>query len=228
MDSAKEAVESRAGNLNEPMEISQFDDPDNYTQAERLRQIMRLREQVEQVRSKAREMRYSRGYSEKQEALYYRTAVESYIMDLATLFQRSDSDTAQEYWEVHKLGEVTIAPIIRVDDSNMGPAEYIVPSEGKDPQGRDKETTRYTGVTPKNKSIPIRGLSSILEAPEQLSAEFQCSRKHSVYGEQTKMRTFHEPIPTQVLDNAVQLADRFRAEVGIDVDLDESANEWEI
>lgn len=189
------------------------DDPEDYTQNERLKQLMRSRQQVSDVRSRAREMRLNHSINEEREALYYRTAVENYLMELRPLFHQNDSSRSSQFWTEEKLGEVTISPFRRVNNS-IGPAEYILTKKYRS----SDEATRYAEVNPERKQIEVVGLTSVLELPERLSGEFECVTQSAVSGKQPETRSLSTVIHKPVLDKAVQVADRFRSELGIDLD----------
>ncbi len=188
----------------------QFDDPDNFTQGERLRSILHSRKECLESR---REVTYARQLNRlKQEALaMYRDAVEAYLMDLWPLSLEDDTNEAENvnhYWHKQELGEIVITPGVALVD-------HPVYGEVYQEQATDKNPEVYDTVRPAKRQIDVVGLESILNLPEDISATFAYTKPGNVPPGEFSRST---QVPKPILDRAFRTADAFRREVGLDVD----------
>ena len=180
-----------------------INDPDNYSTSERLRQIYQARRELRDMRQEAAIHRHRRP---KKALSYYRTAVESYLMELDTLFERKEE--GKELWVSRHFGTVTIMP----------------------PKLRGQRGSYHSinsRPSPDPKHVEIRGLKTLFELESPITRTFKIKESHELVGKKTKKvrRTAH--ISWTTLNAMVSATNAYVSDLGIGLEMDET-DEWEI
>jgi hypothetical protein len=179
----------------------EINDPDDFSTSERLKQIYQARQELREIR---REAATHRQDMPKKALAYYRTGVESYFMELDTLFQRNDE--GRKLWEEKYFGTVTLGP---------PPLPEL----------------KYHQMDLRSQPEPIEyhicGLETLFEVGVSITEEFEIESEHELKDTQTETVTLSQPISWQILNKMVSEANQYVADLGIGLEIDET-DEWEI
>lgn len=186
-----------------PETDTEIDDPEDYSTSQRLQHIYEAKRELREMR---REAAAHREQQPKRALTYYRTAVESYLMELDTLFQQNDR--GRQLWNNTHFGTVTIAP--------------------PDPPKRQGDYRRIgTPSRPDPKQIEIRGLKTLFEAESPITRTFEFTTQDELVGKKTKTVTRAAYIGWTTLNAMVSETNEFVSDLGIGLDIDET-DEWKI
>lgn len=182
----------------EPQEPDfQIDDPEELSQKKRINELLTRRKTVIDARDEAFDAQLM-GQANREEALaFYRSRIESLIIDLWTKFRNEDLESGTKFLEEKEIDTVEVPP----------PAE-LLPGEGGDLGPGEKP--------PRPKYITINGLKWFLEQDGQIRVPFT-ARLHDPPGKHTVHQEMNIPIST--LDKALLTCIEFLDEAGIDADL---------
>lgn len=197
---------------NNPPE-DEVQDPDNYTTTARLQHIFDARRELREIRREASKHRHSgAATSQKMRATqYYRTGVESYIMELDNLFREHES--GRELWEDKHYGTVTVKPPGQFKkQQNYWVAENIE-VEGNVPL--------KTEELPKPKSADIVGLKWLFQTDSPIEAAFEYPIAHGRMGG-AHIETSTATIPWTALNRMVSDVNAFLGDLGIGLDVGEA------
>ncbi len=176
---------------------AQIDDPEELSQKKRISELLARRKTVIDARDEAFDAQLM-GQANEQEALsFYRSRIESLIIDLWTKFKSEDLETGQEYLEEKIIDTVEVPPPAEMmpdDGDNLGPGEK----------------------PPETKRIHIRGLRWFLEQDGAIQVPFT-ARMTDPPGKRTVNQEMQIPLST--LDKALLTCIEFLDEAGIDADL---------
>ena len=187
--------------MSEVPEGVQIDDPEDYSTSQRLKQIYEARRELREMRREAATHRHKHP---RRALAYYRTGVESYLMEVDTLFQQNDE--GRRLWSERLFGTVTIEPPEPPETSYYKINSYEKP----DPI-----------------SYKIRGLVSLFELDSEITHVFEMSKQHELRGVETKRVERSAPVPWNTLNRMVTDTNSYLAYLGIGLEIDET-DEWEI
>ena len=179
----------------------------------RLKAIFDAREQVREVRLDIEDRRFSGGKSNQESAMgIYRSTLETYLQELEPLFLANPD--GREIWDDRDFGTVVVSPpvsggLIVTDEYHCGaPDEYAEPENVRE------------NVNPVEYNLT--GLSSLLSYPNPLTYTFEF--RHNPPGEREKRRTATGEgyVDKRTLDSMFRAANRYLAEVGIGIDMQQS------
>lgn len=174
-----------------------IDDPEELSQKKRINELLARRKTVIDARDEAFDAQLM-GKASREEALaFYRSRIESLIIDLWTKFRSEDLETGTKYLEEELIDTIEVPPpaeLLPEEGGNLGPGE-----KPPDPQ-----------------YIEIRGLQWFLEQDGEIQVPFT-ARLNDPPGERTLYQEMEIPIST--LDKALLTCIEFLDEAGIDADL---------
>lgn len=191
----------------------QVQDPDEYSTNTRLEHIFEARRELREIRREASRHRHSgASVAEKMRAVqYYRSGVESYILELDNLFREHDS--GRELWEEKEYGYVTLQPPLEIEQRHGELYAKNEEVEGNVPLKVES--------VPKAVRYPIVGLKWLFEheSPVRQTFEYQIGNKrhHGVYTDVNK-----STIPWTVLNSMVSDVNAFLGDLGIGLDVGEA------
>ena len=174
------------------------DDPDNFSQNERLREIFQTRMEVHQTRINIRKA-IALGRATTESALsVYASAVVGYLMELEPLMTAQYEDKGREYWEEIELGEV------------------YSPTPKSMPDGEVYGTQLRNVEEPD--PVTITGLGELVEIDDTVQFTWRYEYCDPRKGWTEEVATASVPVPLGVLDKAYREANRFIADIGMDLE----------
>lgn len=184
-----------------PVSDGEIDDPENYGSSKRLQQIYDARRELREIRQEAATHRTR---MPKKALAYYRTGVESYLMELDTLFQRDKK--GQYLWTEQQFGTIRIDP----------------------PQTPEKSYHSINSYSEKEPQIfEIRGLATLFEVDTEITHVFEFEDKHELTGTKTRKVERSAMIPWDVLNKMVAVANRYVSNLGIGLEIDDEKHTWQ-
>jgi hypothetical protein len=184
--------------MSEQPPSERIDDPEDYGASERLKQIYQARRELRDIRREAAAYRRS---APKESVAYYRTGVESYLMELEPLFYQNE--TGVEIWQDRFFGTVTIEP----------------PETAEQPYyqigGPELEPAQYR----------INGLNTLFQIDE-ITHIFEIEEESELSGRTAETTKRRSPIPWDVLNRMVSVANRYCSELGIGLDVSANNDPW--
>lgn len=172
----------------------QIDDPEELSQKTRIRELLSRRTSVIDARDQAFDAMTLGQASEEQALAFYRSRIESLILDLWTKFENEDLDEGGEYLKSESIDTVKIPPPDEFSAGNL--------AEGETP--------------PKPKKKTINGLKWFIENDPIIRVEFT-AHSWSPPGERTVVA--ERALPRRTLDRALVKCMEFIDETGIDIDV---------
>ena len=189
-------------------------DSDNFPTKKRLQHIFEARRELREIRREASKHRHTgASTSEKMRAVqYYRSGVESYIMELDNLFR--EHERGRELWEEEYYGNVVLKPPGRfVEKANHYVAQNIDMKGGNIPLKVEE--------IPEPKAVDIVGLKWLFETDSPVKASFEYpiayNRKHGSHTEGAVAT-----IPWVALNRMVSDVNAFLGDLGIGLDVGEA------
>lgn len=183
-----------------------IDDPEALSQTKRINELLSRRKTVIDARDEAFDAQLMGSASREQALAYYRSRIESLIIDLWTKFRSKDLEAGREYLEEEVIDIVEVPPpeeFRREDGGELGPGEK----------------------PPEPKQVVIKGLQWFLQQDGEIQVPFT-ARLHNPPGEQTVYQEMEIPIST--LDKALLTCIEFLDEAGIDADLTQEEQQTKI
>lgn len=201
--------------MSDPREVT-ISDPDDFSTSTRLQQIYQARQDLRQMRQEAAQHRESHP---AKAVMYYRTAVESYLMELDTLF--AQNDRGRELWNRKNFGSVTIAP-----PGNYQPAPNSVRSVRVSGIGEGNETLKVESK-PAPKTVELTGMKSLFELESPIRRTFELTTTDELIGDKTVSVGARAYVSWTSLNEMVMEANSYVSDLGIGLDIDET-DEWTI
>jgi len=184
----------------------QIDDPEELSQTKRINELLARRKAVIDARDEAFDVQLL-GEATEQEALaYYRSRLESLIVDLWTKFDGEDFELGQEYLETKDIDTIWVPP---PDDVQPGGDADLAP-------GVD---------VPDPKPVHVQGLRWFIDHDQTVSVEFTVA-SWDPPGKQTV--TTEVMVPETTLTKGLTACIEFMDETGIDADLNEQEQQTKI
>lgn len=184
--------------MSEQPPTERIDDPEDYGASERLKQIYQARRELRDIRREAATHRRTAPHSA---VAYYRTGVESYLMELEPLFY--EDETGIKIWQDWFFGTVTIDP----------------PETAEQPYykigGPDLEPVEYS----------INGLNTLFQIDE-ITHVFEIEEESELSGRTAEKAKRTAPIPWDVLNRMVSVANRYCSDLGIGLDVAANNEPW--
>ena len=202
--------------MSDPREV-EINDPDDFSTSTRLQQIYQARQELRQMR---REAAQHRKQQPGRAVMYYRTAVESYLMELDTLFTQNDD--GRELWNRKQYGTVTIAP-----PGSYEPAPRVAGAWRVEGIGDNNNDALTIESKPNPKTVELTGLKSLFETDSPIRTKFELETTNELTGKQTVSVGAHGFVPWTSLNQMVMDANEFVSDLGIGLDIDET-DEWTI
>jgi hypothetical protein len=174
----------------------QIDDPQDTAQNERIKAILRRREEVLEARDRAKDQFYMGNTAQERAVMHYQSRLETLIVDLHNKFRNELVQGETDFWEEVEIATVEVPPPPALtDDDNLAPGEEA----------------------PTAKRVTIRGLSWFITHDPVLVREF------AVRG-WNPPRELSEPsevvLGFEVIDEAVMQCFEFMNTLGIDADIE--------
>lgn len=189
-----------------PGQDVKIDDPEQISQAKRIHELLGRRKRVIDARDEAFDAQLL-GQASHDEALeYYRSRIESLIIDLYTKFTSEGIENGQHYLEEAVIDTIEVPP---PEEFRAGPDGDIGPGQS----------------TPEPKYLEIRGLEWFLNHDGQIQVPFT-ARTFNPPGERTIMQEIS--VPRKTLDKALLTCIKFLDDAGIDADLTEEEQQTKI
>lgn len=196
----------------------EIQDPDNYTTSTRLQHIFETRRQLREIRREASSHRHRVGSrKEKMRAVqYYRSGVESYVLEVDTLLRQHDP--GPYLWDAKDYGTVTIQPPGQFEKK---PGYY----QAKNVEVKPNVPLKVKNL-PEPKEVDVIGLKWLFQADSPLSRSFDFPlQNHTTDGEYTTSAS--ACISWTTLNEMVSDVNSFLGELGIGLDVDDT-EEWKI
>lgn len=174
---------------------TQIDDPDQLSQTQRITELLERRRSVIDARDEAFDAQLLGQAAEREALAYYRSRIESLILDLWTKFSAEEMD-GEEYLDSEVIDEVEVPPPeeMRPGSGDLGPG----------------------ASAPEPKTRTIEGLKWFIENDGPIEVPFT-ARLSDPPGQQTAVQQV--PIPRKTLDKALIKCIEFLDEAGIDADI---------
>jgi hypothetical protein len=209
---------------NTSVEAKPIDDPEEYVQNQRLKDIFRTRKEVRERRLVAKEYTLSDSKKGKREgAKLYRIAVENYLTELRPLFLTDD--LGEQYWYQADLGSVTIEPPVYEKKTGRSNSDYYLATMNSE----DMKIKRK----PRNKIVNLNGLNCLFKLSQPIEVEFSFDTGGiGEYGIGSKSeitnRVVEQHIPFSKLDSILNLTNEYLSERGIELDPEKEKDPAEI
>jgi hypothetical protein len=201
--------------MSDPREV-EINDPDDFSTSSRLQQIYQARQELRQMRQEAAQHRKQHP---AKAVMFYRTAVESYLMELDTLFDQND--TGRELWNRKQYGTVTIAP-----PGSYEPAPQTARAWRVEGIGDDSNEAYTVESKPTPKAVELTGLKSLFKTDSPIRVKFELETTEKLTA-QTVSVGAHGYVPWTSLNQMVMDANSYVSDLGIGLDIDET-DEWMI
>lgn len=197
-------------------DITAVDDPDDYGKTRRLQQIFDLRGRLQDIR-----LRLGDGFSSPSRVHWakrsYAECAKTYLSELMPILK--EHDVGEYYLEEYPIGEWTIEPpTTKMDNVYDGepPIQFDFES---DEQFRIR--THNSPRAPKSKHLEITGLRDYIETPNEQEFTFVVWTIDKVHGKQKHEIPSRVSIEPDITSRAVQAANEFLRDVGLDLDTEE-------
>jgi hypothetical protein len=198
----------------------EINDPDDFSTSSRLQQIYQARQELRQMRQEAAQHRKQHP---AKAVMFYRTAVESYLMELDTLFTQNDD--GRELWNRKQYGTVTIAP-----PGSYEPAPHTARAWRVEGIGDHNNNNNNNALTieskPTPKAVELTGLKSLFKTDSPIRVKFELETTEKLTA-QTVSVGAHGYVPWTSLNQMVMDANSYVSDLGIGLDIDET-DEWMI
>jgi hypothetical protein len=194
----------------------EINDPDDFSTSSRLQQIYQARQELRQMRQEA--AKHRKEFPAKA-VMFYRTAVESYLMELDTLF--TQNDTGRELWSRKQYGTVTIAP-----PGSYEPAPRTARAWRVEGIGDDNNDGLTIESKPAPKAVELTGLKSLFETDSPIRVKFELETAEELTGQTVSVGAYGH-VPWTSLNQMVMDANSYVSDLGIGLDIDET-DEWMI
>jgi hypothetical protein len=205
--------------MSDPREV-EINDPDDFSTSSRLQQIYQARQELRQMRQEAAQHRKQHP---AKAVMFYRTAVESYLMELDTLFTQNDD--GRELWNRKQYGTVTIAP-----PGSYEPAPHTARAWRVEGIGDHNNNNNNNALTieskPTPKAVELTGLKSLFKTDSPIRVKFELETTEKLTA-QTVSVGAHGYVPWTSLNQMVMDANSYVSDLGIGLDIDET-DEWTI
>jgi len=178
------------------MPVGKVEDPDNKSQQERIKNLLRRREEVLEARDRAKD-EYQMGDSSKIQAVsHYQSRLETLILDLWTKFNHDLIDGGNEYLHKRHISKVEVPP---PPEAQLGADDMAAGAEGPD---KKKENIEGLLWFKDNEPVIEKSFTVTLWNPP---------------GQHTF--TNQRVLGFDILDEAVAVCFEFMDEAGIDLDI---------
>jgi len=184
--------------MSEQPPTERIDDPEDYGASERLKQIYQARRELRDIR---REAAAHRSAVPKDAVAYYRTGVESYLMELEPLFYQNE--TGMEIWDNWYFGTVTVTP----------------------PETAEQPYYKIGGPELEPVDYKINGLNTLFQVDE-IAHVFEVEEESELSGGTVETVKRTTPIPWDALNRMVSVANRYCSELGIGLDVADNSDTW--
>jgi len=147
------------------------------------------------------------------------TTVRQYLRFLEPLLRAGELEGGREVYETEEIGQITLYPPDR-DQRAFSQAAQMV-DEYDDAKLRKMLNLPRESTVPRPQHVSVRGLKQVIEMPRAVSEQWQVCIDASGPPPQHRYITLEtaESIPKQIYEDAVRLADEFRQQAGIGVEL---------
>jgi hypothetical protein len=202
--------------MSEQTPNERIDDPDDFTTSKRLSHIFDARRQLREIRREASIMRNRSGRSAKFQAIqYYRSGVESYLLEVDTLLRRHSP--GPYLWREKKYGTLTFNPPGKFREQ-MG--SYVA----ENIQMKPNVPLRVKSI-PEPKTMDIIGLKWLFEVESPARAVFEFEVDNASMGS-THTDTARACISWTALNEMVSDVNYFLGELGIGLDAADNNEPW--
>lgn len=192
----------------------EISDPEDYSTSQRLKHIYEARRELRQMRREAAQHRHRRPLKALS---FYRTAVESYLMELDTLFKTTDR--GEYLWHDYDFGTVTIEP---PGDFTKRMGYYI----DRDYQMPNNKNLKVRSI-PDPVTVELKGLKSLFETDSPIEHTFEYEGMSELSGDPAVVLTGRAYVSWRSLNEMVSETNNFVSDLGIGLDLDDT-DEWKI
>lgn len=178
----------------------EIDDPGELSQKTRIRELLSRRTNVIDARDRAFDAMTLGEATQRQALGFYRSRVESLILDLWTKFENEDLDEGKQFLDTVDIDTIVVHPPEELDADNL--------AAGEEP--------------PQPKQEAIKGLKWFIENDGPIRVEFT-ARSWSPPGKRTVVA--EQPLPRRTLDRALVACMEFIDVAGIDVSIDQTSED---
>lgn len=193
-------------------------DPEGFTASKRLKQIYRAREDLRKMRREAAQVRNNpnNGLLSKMQAVqYYRSGVESYLLEVDTLLRQHDP--GPELYHERQFGTIVIPP---PGDWERVRGHYV----SQDIKIRPNAPLKVEEL-PEPKSVPVIGLKWLFETETPITRDFEFT--YDGYRHETITKSNSAVLKWTTLNRMVTAINSFLNQIGIGLKIEEGG-EWTI
>jgi len=202
--------------MSEQPPSERIDDPEDFTTSKRLSHIFDARRQLREIRREASMMRNRSGRSAEFQAIqYYRSGVESYLLEVDTLLRQHSP--GPYLWSEKKYGTLTFNPPGNFREQ-MG--SYVA----ENIQTKPNVPLRVKSI-PDPKTMDIIGLKWLFEVDSPARAVFEFDVDNASMGS-THTDTAQACISWTALNEMVSDVNYFLGELGIGLDAADDSDTW--
>lgn len=197
-----------------PLDV-EIDDPDNFSSSERLRHIYDARRQLREMRTQAATHRTR---VPGKAVAFYRTGVESYLLELDTLMRQHPP--GPEILYERDFGSVVIKPPGKWNERRHG-AFYENQNISK-----NNKTLKVESL-PAPVEVELEGVMSLLTESTPLEHTFEFERMNNGLNQGAVQLTGTAHIDWKILNWMVSAMNEFVSDLGLGLDVDEQSD-WKI
>lgn len=173
-------------------DITQIDDPQQYTQVRRLRDLFDAKQLAKRAIVETPYQQATAQLSDEGKEYIVREAVTSFVAELEPLMRQKYSEVGKEYWEDVDLGEMVVRP----------------------PRAAYENAT----TQPEPVAYVFEGLGSLLEIDAPVTEYWEVEERQITYKRETTTYQKQQEIPVSVSKRAYRQCLAFLADIGFDVE----------
>lgn len=211
----------------EEPQSQRVEDTEGRLRQRRLDDIHEARRRVHVVINKVEEAKLGRDISQQDADTYIRRAVENYIREIR--YPLKNTEAGKEYWESEEIGVLKIpAP-----SAAQLAWQHKLKHEIGHPRPGSRDTSQLPGEytlrgNPRSldpKTVQLKGLKSIFDAPNPITATYSLRFHIRFRGETIVTETMDKQIPRGLLLKYFDKAIDASGEIGLEADLNDEGGD---
>lgn len=198
--------------------LQQVSDPEEYVNHRRLKTIFDIRDQMRELQNEVKVAPHVNNTSRYEALSAYRAIVSSYIVEVEPLMRHYKP--GPKLLDKRDFGTVKIGPSVVERKSPMGRGSttaYIDTST----DSKFKKNKFPVKSVPAPVEFKFHGLTSLLGQPDPLASDFKIQSSRSRRNN-TRTHTVTSQVPFEKLDGMTRTINNFLADIGMEVDPEES------
>ena len=195
----------------------QVSDPEEYINHRRLKTIFDIRDQMRELRNEVKIAPHVDRTSSYEALSAYRAIVSSYIVEVEPLMRHYKP--GPNLLDEHDFGTVTVGPTVVERKKRAGRARRLTYIDTSADSNFNKNKFAVKHV-PKPVEFEFEGLTSLLQQPDPLVSEFEVTG--TTRDKKRRRHTVTRQVPFNKLDDMTRTINNFLADIGMEVDPEES------